>query len=261
MQPGLAGEPVDVLIRGVPPEVHAALTVRAKARQMSLRGYIVNLLSEAVSVPSDAVPAAIPPEVLAMPGVLAELAAATKRIEAHLLAPVVEEPVDTPWPPSLPEPGLSAIEASPKPDTVGEEPVERIAQPSAVPEPPMAVTPPPVPVVEAVASEIGSWLESWWSVSSARGVLAAVDVKLNRPDTDLTAFLARQGQSRTDFDQYLHRLMTQWSRKRSAPVPPDHAEALAAFAADLRAALAKRAEAVAPVPPGAAIPAEPSARS
>ncbi len=203
--------------------------------------------------------AAVQTELLALAATVERLSSAVAA--QSLSAPVVAEPVDTSGPPQQPDPELLAVEVFPEPDPVGKEPVERMGQQAAMPEPPMAVKPLPEPVVEAVASEIGSWLESWWSVSSARGVLAAVDVKLNRPDTDLTAFLARQGQSRTDFDQYLHRLMTQWSRKRSAPVPPDHAEALAAFAADLRAALAKRAEAVARVPPGAAIPAEPSVRS
>lgn len=43
---------MDVLIRDLPDEVHAELTRRAAARDMSLRAYLRELLSDHVAVPS-----------------------------------------------------------------------------------------------------------------------------------------------------------------------------------------------------------------
>jgi hypothetical protein len=43
---------VDVLIRDVPDDVHAELARRAAARDMSLRAYLRELLTEHVTVPS-----------------------------------------------------------------------------------------------------------------------------------------------------------------------------------------------------------------
>ena len=179
---------------------------------MSLRGYIVNLLSEAVSVPSDAVPAAIPPEVLAMPGVLAELAAATKRIEARLLAPaVVGEPVDTVGLPP-PEPVVAA----------------------ATPEPPPSV--------------VERWIaEEWngWSLKRARSILRWLDNKDTLSDADLTVWVESIALQRPAWDARLDGLVAEWLEARGEPAPDDAAHARAArlaYAAELRATLAKRAE-------------------
>lgn len=43
---------MDVLIRGLPNEVHAELTRRAAARDMSLRAYLRDVLTDHVAVPS-----------------------------------------------------------------------------------------------------------------------------------------------------------------------------------------------------------------
>jgi len=43
---------MDVLIRDLPDEVHAELTRRAAARDMSLRAYLREVLSDHVAVPS-----------------------------------------------------------------------------------------------------------------------------------------------------------------------------------------------------------------
>jgi plasmid stability protein len=43
---------MDVLIRDLPDDVHAELTRRAAARDMSLRAYVRELLSDHVAVPS-----------------------------------------------------------------------------------------------------------------------------------------------------------------------------------------------------------------
>jgi hypothetical protein len=206
---------VDVLVRGVPPEIHAALTVRAKARQMSLRGYIVDVLSAAVSVPSDAVPAAITPELLAMPDILAELAAATKRIEAHLSVPV------------------------------GGEQVERVGPQSPAPKPeasaPVAVEPTPLAL-------------KLWPVGAARGLLAALDDVLNLTDAELAERLERQGISRLAFDAELERKLIEWLGARGEPRPVDPTEAMAALAAELRAALEIVAAEPAPPPLRAEFP-------
>ncbi|MHB1527002.1 MAG: hypothetical protein ACYCZN_12130 [Candidatus Dormibacteria bacterium] len=201
-------------------------------------------------------------------GVAAQITELAERVESRSSAPVVGARVDTPEPPP-PDPQPVAVESSPRPEpeSVGEEPAGRIGPQPAMPEPeasaPMAVESPPEPAVEAVTSapppsEMESWLETWLKVPAASALLTALDVKLNRTDADLTSLVRRQGKSRVDFDQYLYRLMTRWSRKRAAPVPADQAEATAAFAADLRAALAKRAEAVAPVRPEPLSPPSPA---
>lgn len=124
---------MDVLVRGIPPEVHAALTDRAQVRQVSLRAYLLDLLNMAVSEPegvisqsvrsaggviSEAVAttAALPEPSASDPAVLdnlarlaaqvSELVAAvahlTERIEAHLSTPVGGEPVEIegPQPPA-----------------------------------------------------------------------------------------------------------------------------------------------------------------
>lgn len=205
---------MDVLVRGVPPEIHAALTVRAKARQMSLRGYIVDVLSAAVSVPSDAVPAAITPELLAMPDILAELAAATKRIEAHLSVPV------------------------------GGEQVERVGPQSPAPKPeataPVAVEPPPQPVVESAPpdpppSVVERWLAEGWPVRTARGLLAGIEDALNLTDAELDRKLKGRGLSRTNFDAELERKLAELLEARGEPPT----EAMGALAAELRAVLAE----------------------
>lgn len=43
---------MDVLIRGLPPEVHAELARRAAAEDKSLRAYLCEVLTEHVAVPS-----------------------------------------------------------------------------------------------------------------------------------------------------------------------------------------------------------------
>lgn len=43
---------VDVLIRGIPDEVHVELARRAAASDMSLRAYLLEVLSDHVAVPS-----------------------------------------------------------------------------------------------------------------------------------------------------------------------------------------------------------------
>ncbi len=204
---------MDVLVRGIPPEVHAALTDRAKAQQVSLRAYIVDRLSTAVaepgptpagtgavSVAADPVPAAIPPELLAMPGVLADLAAVVKRIEARQLAPV-EDLVADARPDANPDRFSDPRPPSPEPSTV-----ER-------------------------------WLADGWPVKRARNLLGWLDLERTLTDADLTEKMKRCGVSRGAYDAARDQEVTGWLAARGEPTPADPARARATFAAELRDAL------------------------
>ena len=214
----------DVLVRGVPATVHAALVVRAKGQGMSLRAYTASLLTAMLSAPDQPAPPAIPPELLAVPGVLAELLGIVKRIEARLSAPVGEDAAENgrPQPPD-PEPEAVA--------PVGE------ASPVAEPEP------------EDRLYVVERWIaEGWngWSAKLAHAILASLDAMRDLSDADLTVWVTETlHKPRSDFDAVVGRYLAAWLEARGEPAPVDETSARwarLAFAAELRAVLAKLEE-------------------
>ncbi len=139
---------------------------------------------------------------------------------------------------------------------VGGEPVEREGPPPPAHEPealaPVAMDagsspapPPPADPPQAVPNLGWPWREpqpgdlvlGLWPVAKARVLLVDLDRVLHLTDAELVEHLAERGIPRPMFDNYLKRELGKWLEPAKVP-PADPREAVAALAAELKAALA-----------------------